>query len=456
MTRQYLDLARIYGAVDQSRANEAQLEAQRMQQEQFRYQQQRQMKQDGLQDSLRLAGTDAIEMDENGKPKFNRDKYIQRLLNVDAGEALKAQDSFAKQDADAAKNKREESKAELERKNATRTYLRDRIAGIRDQTSLDAVLAEAVELEAPELAKALGTTYNPEVIRSQLLTADEYLKQSKPDYQKVDLGGKIQIIDMNPMTNPSVKGMNLSKVATIGEQETSRHNRVQESNSAETLAETKRKNSLEGGQGKAPSGYRFNPDGTLSAIPGGPGDKTLNPTEVQGKAALYSSRALEADKILNDLAEGGTKYPGQIKLAAGSIPLVGGALSTGVNMLPSEIGGPSGAQQRVEQAQRNFVNAVLRQESGAAIGESEFNNARKQYFPEPGDTPTTIKQKAENRKTAISGLNTMAGPLKTNVQENYLPKDTPMPETKKSQQGKIPQKASKLKKNADGSFNYGY
>ena len=52
----------------------------------------------------------------------------------------------------------------------------------------------------------------------------------------------------------------------------------------------------------------------------------------------------------------------------------------------------------IEQAQRDFVNAVLREESGAAIAESEFENAIKQYFPQPGDTAEVVKQKQKNRE----------------------------------------------------------
>ena len=61
-------------------------------------------------------------------------------------------------------------------------------------------------------------------------------------------------------------------------------------------------------------------------------------------------------------------------------------------------------QQRVEQAQRDFINAILRRESGAAIAESEFSNARKQYFPQAGDSKAVIEQKARNRQLAIDGI----------------------------------------------------
>jgi hypothetical protein len=59
---------------------------------------------------------------------------------------------------------------------------------------------------------------------------------------------------------------------------------------------------------------------------------------------------------------------------------------------------------QIEQAQRDFVNAVLREESGAAIAESEFENAIKQYFPQPGDTAEVVKQKQINREQQFEKL----------------------------------------------------
>lgn len=65
--------------------------------------------------------------------------------------------------------------------------------------------------------------------------------------------------------------------------------------------------------------------------------------------------------------------------------------------------------QQYEQAQRNFVNAVLRRESGAAISDAEFENARQQYFAQPGDGPEVLAQKQANRQTTYEGLVQSAG-----------------------------------------------
>ena len=61
-------------------------------------------------------------------------------------------------------------------------------------------------------------------------------------------------------------------------------------------------------------------------------------------------------------------------------------------------------QQQYEQAQRDFINAKLRQESGAVISPQEFDNARKQYFPQPWDTNEVIQQKAKNRQLVIEEM----------------------------------------------------
>lgn len=138
-----------------------------------------------------------------------------------------------------------------------------------------------------------------------------------------------------------------------------------------------------------------------------------NMTESQGKAAGMALRAREANGILGKLEGEGVSNRGIIKQGLSTLPVIGGALEMGANMLPGVMGGPSGPQQQVEQARRNFVNAVLRVESGASISESEFRNAEKQYFPMPGDTEAVRKQKADNRESAISALELQSGPQKS-------------------------------------------
>lgn len=143
--------------------------------------------------------------------------------------------------------------------------------------------------------------------------------------------------------------------------------------------------------------------GNISAPPiAGVQDTPNNPfaqgkmTDEQSKAGLYSSRMFNAEKILRDPAtvEAATSLKQQ---GLNRIPIAG-------NYMVSE------AFQKYDQAQRDFINAVLRRESGAVISDSEFDNARKQYFPQPGDTPERIAQKQANRAEAIRGIAAGAGP----------------------------------------------
>jgi hypothetical protein len=113
-------------------------------------------------------------------------------------------------------------------------------------------------------------------------------------------------------------------------------------------------------------------------------------TESQANAQLYSERMGQAEKELTDV---GTEYsPAAVNVAKSveNVPLVGWAANA---LLPEKA-------QRVGQAQRDFINAVLRKESGASISPSEFASAQRQYFAQPGDSPEVIAQKERNRKTA--------------------------------------------------------
>ncbi len=165
--------------------------------------------------------------------------------------------------------------------------------------------------------------------------------------------------------------------------------------------------------GTPPTGERWDEQGNAIQIPGH--SKPL--TEFQGKSSGFGVRAASAHEQLNALEGGalggefdsfpgyqnGPVQPGMIKRSAEALPLIGESMGTALNFTQSA------AQQRVDQAQRNFVNATLRQESGAAISQGEWDNAKKQYFPQPGDDASVIEQKRLNRAQVINGFKTSAG-----------------------------------------------
>lgn len=117
--------------------------------------------------------------------------------------------------------------------------------------------------------------------------------------------------------------------------------------------------------------------------------------DTQAKSATFADRMQQSEDILRKYENTLTSVE---QTAKGAVPIVG-------NLLTNE------DYKLADQAKRNFVNAALRQESGAAIAQSEFENAEKQYFPQVGDTEKVIEQKRKNREAVINGMIRSAGPL---------------------------------------------
>ena len=141
-------------------------------------------------------------------------------------------------------------------------------------------------------------------------------------------------------------------------------------------------------------------------------------TEAQGNATAFGMRMAESNKLLKNLEDKGVTNTGLIRQAIGGTvgltPFVGEKLQSAVkatmNPLPSVLGGPSSGQQEYDQAKQNFITAVLRKESGAAIGANEFRTEDEKYFPQAGDTAQVLKQKQDARELAIKAMGIQAGP----------------------------------------------
>lgn len=131
------------------------------------------------------------------------------------------------------------------------------------------------------------------------------------------------------------------------------------------------------------------------------------PTEGQANAAGFTDRMASANNVINQLEASGTDKEQALK---SSIPLIGNYL-TDENF------------QSYDRAKRDFINAQLRRESGAAIGKDEYASADKQYFPQPGDSAQVLKDKAQARALAIQGMTRSAGPSYTAPQQEVLSDD---------------------------------
>ena len=60
--------------------------------------------------------------------------------------------------------------------------------------------------------------------------------------------------------------------------------------------------------------------------------------------------------------------------------------------------------QSYEQAKKEFITAVLRRESGAAIGKDEYKQYGQIYFPAANDSPLVIEQKRKSRELQLASM----------------------------------------------------
>jgi hypothetical protein len=123
-------------------------------------------------------------------------------------------------------------------------------------------------------------------------------------------------------------------------------------------------------------------------------EKRKDPTEAERLSLGFAKRTESSNKMLNNLEdkflnkEGGFSPSSQFAYA------------------PERF--KSSERKNYEAAQKDFVGAVLRKESGAAISDEEFTREAEKFFPLPGDTQENIKFKQLLRKQAINNLKTSA------------------------------------------------
>ena len=155
----------------------------------------------------------------------------------------------------------------------------------------------------------------------------------------------------------------------------------------------------------APAGYRFKADGSLEAIPGGPAGAGKPLSEDQGKATGNYRVMRQAMETLN-----GVK---------GYNPtLIANALDKG-DMTGTSL---SQADRRALNAQRAFVVAALRGESGATYGPSEVVDKVRVLFPVPGDGPEVLADKARLRGEFLASTRDRAGPGVANIPRLTAPR----------------------------------
>lgn len=178
--------------------------------------------------------------------------------------------------------------------------------------------------------------------------------------------------------------------------------------------DTKTWDDLPGGyKGSNEGQFVMGPGGKKIAIPEGADPKAFRKrisemmadaaagkrTETQQKADQFATRMEGSEKLMAGLESQGTGAGGVWGAMTDSIlPGWGASLVQ------------SADYQRFSQAKSQFITALLRQESGAAIGWKEFTRYDKEFFPQPGDAAEVIAQKRQARAAATAAMRRGSGP----------------------------------------------
>ena len=184
------------------------------------------------------------------------------------------------------------------------------------------------------------------------------------------------------------------------------------------------------GRPTPPAGYHYsNPDSeSLDYIPGGPADPNTKPmTDFEGKALSFFDTASSANNIFNELEPTITGNKLDIKHEVERLPLVGNLAGMAVNSSMSP------EQQQADNAQRAFVNAIVRSQTGADAKDSEIDNLRKIYFPDSSASPAVKAQMRGLREVVLNSLHRQSGadlrrPPKKTYRDYKKPGQKPEPE----------------------------
>lgn len=116
------------------------------------------------------------------------------------------------------------------------------------------------------------------------------------------------------------------------------------------------------------------------------------PSEGQQKTSVFVKEIQTVRPVIDALEKKGYQPSVKDKLVEGYVP---GFLQSAFN---------SEDAQQWQAAKEKWIEAVLRERSGAAIAKTEYGNADKQYFPQPNDTQNVVIQKRSLRAAAEEAL----------------------------------------------------
>lgn len=169
-----------------------------------------------------------------------------------------------------------------------------------------------------------------------------------------------------------------------------------------------------------------NPDGTTIQYGKNASGKPL--TEVQGKYALFGTRAAQAQQNLESvLSSDYGRDMGKLGFT-NSVDFITGMSkpeSASGALVNNAIMSPEGRQ--LYQSANSFLTAIVRPDSGAALTPDEWQIYGKIFIPMPGDDDATVAQKRLDRQIATTALQGLSSGGAAQVAQLLQNKGVPVP-----------------------------
>ena len=335
---------------------------------------------------------------QTGQPTMNKMGAIGEMFQVNPEMAMQMQERERVSNLALAKEQREEQKLkweELKQKNAVVSNVVQWVLQQDTQDAKDAGVAHLESLGIQVDPKFKGV-YDRKGLEQFLGFAQDNDARISQALKQAQLAETQQNIRMAPQKFEADEAHREASLAmqrrgqdvAAGAQQRAAATQAAGQVRAQEIAINRYLTPEEAGKLGVPIGTRMNQLAAQGIVP-------PPATEGQGLSLGFGMRAQEAHKQAQAI-EQTTDVTGLAQKGLSAVPVIG-------NLLTPE------ALQQYNTAKLNFITAVLRKESGAAIQPTEYANEDKKYFPQPGDTKKTIQQKANFRQQAIQALETQAG-----------------------------------------------
>lgn len=148
---------------------------------------------------------------------FASDTSVDQQVNaLVRGGFLDEAKALAESSAKVSKDKRESEKAASDLKANSIKFHRDLLPTVRDQASYEQWGMNAIK-DIPELGKMLPAKFDPALIPQLAMSADKFIEANKPQIMQQNLGGKANIVSVNPFTGKQEVVSSTATTATPGE-----------------------------------------------------------------------------------------------------------------------------------------------------------------------------------------------------------------------------------------------